>query len=87
MGGIFPVDVGQCMLGQAVAGSNGVKGLAEKRTRIYTNSGTIDNLLDKQCNGHHNHSVLLNGIVAQASAQQWLCVMHSWMVLLWKASR
>ena len=49
--GMYAVDFDQCMFGQAVVGSGGKRGLAKKRTMIYTNSSVIDKLMDKQCSG------------------------------------
>ena len=65
--GLYSVDFDQCMFGQTVMTPDGQKGLAKKRTRIYTNSGVIDKLLDKQCSGYHEHTVLLNNLAVQAS--------------------
>ena len=60
--GMYSVDFDQCMFGQQVMMKNGEKGMAKKRTRVYTNSEAIDNLLNRQCDGRHEHVVLLGGV-------------------------
>ena len=66
--GMYAVDFDQCMFGQTVVGPGGERGLAKKRTRLYTNSSVIDRLMDKQCSGEHEHKALLGGLATQASA-------------------
>ena len=67
MDNMYSVDFDQCMFGQTVEKRDGSRGLARKRTRIYTNSEVIDRLRDRQCNGEHEHVVLMGGLAGQAS--------------------
>ena len=67
MEGMYCVDFDQCMFGQKVVVRDGTTGVAKKRTRVYTNSATIDHLLNRQCDGSHEHVVLLGGLAKQAA--------------------
>ena len=58
---IYSVDFAMNVVAPCVMNGDSVEKLAHKRTRIYTNSETIDGLVDKHDPKDHHHVQLLHG--------------------------
>lgn len=65
--GMYSVDFNMCCFGMKVTKPDGKTGMVLKQTRVYTNSESIDSLLDRRCSKDHDHIPLIGGLAKQAA--------------------